>query len=158
MYAHTFYTVANPHPLRNYHAGNGTNSKRRAELRPPPSSRTNHTICRDAIANRDHEGYKKDAPYKTSGIKEVSPLSFLPLFDMVWDILPDIMHVVPVMWKGHIFPMFRATRIPAQVKPRKKYTDEENEQLMRDHDEAKEHLEGWALSKVHVTKTITFAP
>jgi hypothetical protein len=69
----------------------------------------------DGEAQRDHIGYKKDAPYKTTGVKQCSPLRFLWGFDLVWDILPDMMHISPVIWKGHIFKMFKGERTPAQV-------------------------------------------
>jgi hypothetical protein len=142
--------LANPHPLRNYHGGNATESKRVAELRDPPEMRTHDGIVAAGIAERDHRGFKKDAPYKTTGVKELSPFRFLPYFDLVWDIMPDLMHIVPVMWKGHIFKMFRGKRTPSKVKALKKNSAEENAQLFRDHEEAKEHLKGWALSEVLV--------
>ena len=145
---HTHTLAAEDHSLRDYHEGNGAQSKRRAERRPAPRPRTHESICRAAEAQRDHVGYKKDAPYKTTGVKETSGFSVLPYFDLVWDVLPDMMHIVPVMWKGHIFQMFRGTRAPAAVKARKKYTAEENKQLFADHEEAKEHLKDWTLSKV----------
>jgi hypothetical protein len=140
--------VAEGHKLRNYQGATETLSKRTPELRPQPRHRTHAGIVRDAEAQRDHAGLKKDAPYKTTGVKECSPLRFVHLFDLVWDILPDMMHIVPVIWKGHIFKMFRGLRMPAQVKPRKKYTDAQNKKLMKDHDKAKEHLRGWTLSEV----------
>jgi hypothetical protein len=146
---------ANPHPLRNYHGGNATESKRAAELRGPPEMRTHDGIVAAGIAERDHCGNKKDAPYKTTGVKELSPFRFLPYFDLVWDIMPDLMHIVPVIWKGHIFKMFRGKRTPAQVKPKKKNSAEENAQLLRDHEEAKEHLKGWALSEVLVCVVVS---
>jgi hypothetical protein len=142
------------HHLRDYHQGTNTLSPRRAEKRDPPPTRTHAEICRNAQANRDHIGYKKDAPYKTTGVKEPSAFRFLPFFDLVWDILPDMMHIVPVMWKGHIFKMFRGTRMPAQVKPRKKFTAAQNEQLLNDHEEAKEHLKDWALSDVQLSLSL----
>lgn len=140
--------VAGDHDLRDYHPGDANTSKRYAEHRPAPPTRTHASIVSDAEKQRDHIGPKKYAPYKTTGVKECSPLRFLPYFDLVWDILPDMMHIVPVMWKGHIFQMFKGKRTPADVKPRKKYTPAENKQLMLDHAEAKEHLADWKLSEV----------
>jgi hypothetical protein len=143
--------VAKPHALRNYHRGSDETSARHAENGDPPAMRTHDSIVRDAEADRDHtlaKGYKKHAPHKTTGVKELSPFRFLAFFDLVWDIMPDLMHIVPVMWKGHIFKMFGGKRTPAQVKPRKKNTDAENEQLLRDHELAKEHLADWSLSEV----------
>lgn len=78
-----------------------------AELRPPPLPRTHDQFVADGLANVRHRGYKKDDPYKKTGVKEVSPLRFLPLFDLSRDVMPDMMHIPPVIWKGHIVPMFR---------------------------------------------------
>jgi hypothetical protein len=45
------------------------------------------------------DALKKDAPYKLTGVKELCPLSFLPFFDVVWDFLPDMMHIIPAIMK-----------------------------------------------------------
>jgi len=118
------------------------------EDRDPPPVRTHEQFVADAIANETHVGYKKDRPYKTTGVKEVSPLSRLPLFNIVWDVCPDMMHAVPRIWGGHVMPMLREARFPAPVKPRKKWSVAKNAKLMRDHEKAKEHLKTWTLSTV----------
>jgi hypothetical protein len=59
-----------------------------------------------------------------------------------------MMHIVPVLWKGHIFKLFNGTRTPTQVKVRKTWTAEANAQLLRDHEVAKAHTAGWKLTPV----------
>ena len=147
------------HPLRQYNRGSATVAPRQAEHRPASAPRTHATICAEGLTNEQHTAavldkvprtYKKDAPYKVTGVKERCALRFLPLFDVIWDILPDMMHIVPVLWKGHIFKLFNGTRMPTQVKPRKSWTAAENARLLADHEVAKAHTAGWALTPVGV--------
>ena len=65
------------------------------ESRPIPRPRNHDGFVADAEANVNHTGYKKDAPYKHTGVKELSPLRHLPLFDLVWDVTGDMMHIIP---------------------------------------------------------------
>ena len=88
------------------------------ETRPSPEPRNHPGYVADAVANINHRGYKKDRPYKTTGVKELSMLGALPYFDLVWDVLPDMMHIVSVIWKGHVFQMFVGKRTPAKPKNR----------------------------------------
>jgi hypothetical protein len=150
--------VARDHELREYHPGSATVAPRHAELRPAPANRTHANVCAQGLANEQHTAailnpapprvFKKDAPYKYTGVKEQCALRFLPLFDIIWDILPDMMHIIPVLWKGHIFKLFNGTREPSAVKPRKSWTAAANKQLMKDHEEAKRKVAGWALTLV----------
>lgn len=140
--------VAHGHELRNYHAETDEISFRACDLRDEPPARTHASIVQQGEEERDFTGYKKDSPYKATGVKECSPLRFIHLFNLVWDILPDMMHIMPVIWKQHIFKMFRGMRNPKPVRARKKYTKEQNAKLMKDHDIAKDHLADWALTKV----------
>ena len=115
-------------------------------------------------------------PYKTSGVKEASPLRFLPFFNLVWDVLPDMMHIISGIWKRHIFAVLLGKRMPADVRVRKHNTEEElarmatenitglpnlnvkeaafllrerNIQLLEDHEACKDELRAWTLSKGH---------
>ena len=115
-------------------------------------------------------------PYKTSGVKEASPLRFLPFFNLVWDVLPDMMHIISGIWKRHIFAVLLGKRMPADVRVRKHNTEEElarmatenitglpnlnvkeaafllrerNIQLLADHEACKDELRAWTLSKGH---------
>jgi hypothetical protein len=142
------------HPLRDYHGGDADNSPRDAELRDPPPLRTHEQMCADGKANEVHgervlrkEAYKNAAPYKHTGIRTLSALRFLHLFDLKQDILPDMMHILPVIFKGHIFKMFNGSRMPAKVKPRLSWTQAANDKLAEDHEEAKKLVAGWELTK-----------
>lgn len=143
------------HPLR---AASGIYGAR--ETRPPPPNRTHADFIAHGRANEEHDaglrrpepkknGYlKKDSPYKTSGIKGLSPLRFIPLFDLVWDILPDMMHIVWGCWQRHFLALMKGQRAPKRVKPRKKSNDRENAELMKRAAEARANVEDWTLSKV----------
>jgi hypothetical protein len=56
-------------------------------------------------------------PRKTSGVNEVSPLSHLPMWDMVWDHPMDFMHIVEGGMKSHIVPLMKGERRPKMVQP-----------------------------------------
>jgi hypothetical protein len=116
------------------------------ELRSAPEPRTHLGFLCDALANEKHHGYKKNAPYKSTGVKELSPLGALPLFDLVWDVLPDMMHIVQGIWKAHVFQMFVGRRNPAKPADRKSWTEEANRDLQQAHQEAVTALRQWALS------------
>ena len=91
--------------------------------------------------------FKKNSPYKKTGVKEVSPLRWLPLFDLIWDILPDLMHIITGIWKRHFLDMLKGNRKPAQAKQRKSWTKEENAKLEADHKKCLEELQTWTLTK-----------
>lgn len=131
-----------------------------AEARPPPDARTHAGFVADAEANAAHAGalrcadarqrgiYKKDLPYKSSGVQEVSPLRHYPFFDLVWDVCPDMMHIQTGIFKRHIGAMLAGDRTPAPAKARKKNTKAENAELSRAHAECLDELKSWTLSKV----------
>jgi hypothetical protein len=120
------------------------------ESRPPSALRTHATFLRDAVSQERYNGPKSKSPYKTTGVKELSPLHHVPLFDLAQDIMGDMMHTIPGYFKRHIVPLLVGGRMPAQPKNRKSWTWEQNQQLSRDHAAAKEHLQSWQLSKVRI--------
>ena len=115
------------------------------EDRPPPADRTHSNFVRQALDNKNHRGKKCHAPYKRTGVKGLSPLAALPLFDMIWDITPDMMHIVEGIWKRHIFAMFKGERRPARPKNFKSYTVKENAVVQEEHAVALKQLEAWTL-------------
>ena len=117
------------------------------ELRTAPPARTHAGFVADAKANEAWQGAKKDCPYKTTGVKELSPLCYLPLFCLIWDILPDLMHIIAGIWKRHIMEILKGKRAPAAVKPRKKYSDAENRRLQDDHKAVIDLLKSWKLTE-----------
>ena len=82
------------------------------------------------------------------GVKECSPLSLLFLFDLIWDVLPDLMHINTGIWHRHFLDMLTGKRFPAAVKARKKNSAEANEELVKQHAACKEQLQTWVLTKV----------
>lgn len=98
-----------------------------AETRDPPAFRTHATFVAQGLRNEEHEKqlrmpdarkrkiFHKDSPYKSTGVKEASPLRWIPWFDLVWDILPDMMHIMSGIWKRHILKMLKGERTPAKV-------------------------------------------
>ena len=119
-----------------------------AEVRGPPALRTHAAYVADGTRNASHTGKKMDAPYKETGIYDVSPLVNVPLFNIVWDVLADVMHTVPRFWKGHMFPLFRGVRTPSAPRTRKTWTDGANKKLLQDHVNVKQQMLDWTLDKV----------
>jgi hypothetical protein len=141
------------HPVRGGSAFYGP-----AERGHTPACRTHAEYVADGKDSERHDEnlrrpgarsrgcYKKDHPAKTTGVKELSPLALLLLFDLVWDILPDWMHIMSGIWKRHIFQCFRDTRQPAPVKPREKWSAERNAAMLAEHKKAKAQLASWSLA------------
>jgi hypothetical protein len=86
-----------------------------------------------------------------TGVKECSPLMLLYLFDLIWDIMPDMMHINTGIWHRHFLKMLTGQRFPAAVKSLKKNSDQENKKLAQDHADCKKQLKTWALTKVQPT-------
>ena len=64
----------------------------------------------------------------------MSPLSFLPFFDMTWDILADMMHIITGIYKRHICALLQGQRMPKGIKARKKNTARQNSELAAAHE------------------------
>jgi hypothetical protein len=115
------------------------------EDRPPPASRTHEEFVASGQANESYNGPKVRAPYKESGIKEMSMLGALPLFDLVWDVLGDMMHIISGVWSRHVFEMLAGNRTPAVPKARKTWTPAQNRKLAEEHTIVLRTLRDWAL-------------
>ena len=134
------YTVGENHPFRQDARFGGIMRD------DPPPSRNNHEMIQDAKKNESWRGPKNAAPWKQSGIQTLSPLSFLPGFDMVWDICPDMMHLNDNVFSAHIFPLLSGKRDPSKPNTRTTWSDAENRRLERKwEDQMKEHS-SWKLS------------
>jgi hypothetical protein len=97
---------------------------RSTELRQAPENRTHAGVVTDAEANENHTGYEIYAPHHTTGVKRVSPLCYLPYFDIVWDIAPDVMHIIEGILKNHILPLMKGNKLPTMPVKRKKDSQE----------------------------------
>ena len=123
-----------------------------------PARRSHGEYVADAAANEEHVEalrdpdarrngvFQKDLPYKVSGVKEQCAFRFLPLFDMVWDFLPDMMHIILGVWKRHLMALLQGQRTPATPKPRKSWSRRQNDELAQEHARCKGQLQSWALS------------
>lgn len=72
----------------------------------------------------------------------------VPLFDIVWDILPDGMHTLPGWLKAHTFPLFTGRRNPAKPKWRTTWSNEDNKKLQARHAEVLAEMNTWKIPKV----------
>jgi len=121
------------------------------ENRPAPAPRTHQDYVKDALESEAYEGAQIRHPTKISGVKELSPLGALPMFDLAWDVLGDMMHIIYGIWSRHVFEMLAGRRAPAKPKPRKKWTPEQNAALFVDHAMVLAKLKAWALPKPMVS-------
>jgi hypothetical protein len=65
---------------------------------------------------KDRRRVTSDAgnPAKYSGVHEWSPLVLLALFDIVVDLLVDVMHMNHNTWREHLFQTLTGDRVPKQ--------------------------------------------
>jgi hypothetical protein len=82
------------------------------ELRPEPRTRTHESIIAAGVAAGASELEWDDRahPRKATGVDGECPLSKIPLFDMVWDVCMDFMHIVKVLVSGHLLPLLKGKR------------------------------------------------
>jgi len=116
------------------------------EDRPAPLPRTHQDFLDAGVRSDTYNGPKNRAPYKDSGIKETSPLAVLPLFNLTWDVLGDMMHIIDGIWKRHVFAMLAGRRLPAKPKPRSSWTLAANRKLAKDHAKVIALLESWQVT------------
>ena len=99
----------------------------------------------------EHTGYDNAHPRHASGIKGATPLGNIPLFDIIWDILPDMMHVVEGFLKTHLFKLLKGDRSAARPRRPAKFNDKKAElaykALLKDHLALLAHIDTWKLSK-----------
>jgi hypothetical protein len=82
------------------------------ENRPEPALRTHAGIIAQGLASaRSLLKWDDDAhPRKDQGVDGECPLAKVPLFDLVWDVCMDFMHIVKVLLGGHLIPLLRGKR------------------------------------------------
>ena len=102
-------------------------------------------MVEDARANEEYTGAACNAPWQSSGVKTLSPLSFLPFFDMCWDFLPDVMHITTGVWYRHIWKLMLGLRTPAP--PRKRKDARAFEDLERRHRQVVEEMKLWEINE-----------
>ena len=67
---------------------------RHVETGGPPRYRTHSDVVRTGVQARNWTGTQKLHPRHTAGICDWNPLSALPYFCLVWDVIGDFMHLV----------------------------------------------------------------
>lgn len=90
------------------------------EVRNAPNLRTHAGIIADAVVSEasDLPWVHKQHPRRASGVDGPCPLALVPLFNLVWDVCMDFMHIVKVLISGHLLPLLKSKRglSPPQVK------------------------------------------
>jgi hypothetical protein len=77
-----------------------------------PPARTPASVARDAEAsNEADEAWKHKAhPRKATGVNSISALSLYPMFDIVWDVMPDWMHIIKNLVLPHFIKVVKGER------------------------------------------------
>jgi hypothetical protein len=95
------------------HAGRGNNADYQ------PEGRTHNSVIEDAQLSAEYDGDFDDRehPRRRTGVNFVTPLAVLPLFSLIWDFLPDWMHIIKGLIGRHLLYLFRGDRNPSKPRP-----------------------------------------
>ena len=90
----------------------------------PPAARKHAECVAQGKASDNYTGPDTQHVRSASGINTACALSFLNLFDIVWDICPDMMHIIKNFFEKLTFKLFSGSRVPkwshAKNKPPRK--------------------------------------
>jgi hypothetical protein len=78
----------------------------------PPDPRRAAECVEQGKASDNYRGFQNAHVKNTTGINRSCPLSFLFLFDIVWDICPDMMHIIKNFFEKLTFKLFAGLRTP----------------------------------------------
>ena len=102
----------------------------------------------------EYTGYKNAHPKHKTGIKMSTPLGYFPLFDIIWDILPDMMHVLEGFQKTHLLKLLKGERSAARPRRPVSFADKLAEQaynaLLKEYEALLAHIDTWKLSKAEL--------
>lgn len=70
--------------------------------------------CNQALQNEKWTGAVNAEPHNKTGIVKYCPLSTLHMFDIIWDVMLDMMHTIKNFWEARVIPTFKGTRCPAR--------------------------------------------
>ena len=123
----------------------------KTEIREPPGIRTHAEVVREGERNTEYSGSQngENAPWKASGCKHVSPLTYLPGMDVVWDMGPDMMHIVEGALQRHILALLKGDRVPAKPnreRMKKDMTDSEWRRIKMAWKKVRDDHATWKLS------------
>jgi hypothetical protein len=84
-------------------------------------------VARDARVSNDSDlpWDDKEHPRRASGVNGISALSLYPMFDIVWDIMPDWMHIIKNLVLPHFIKVVKGKR-KLKMPAYKKVPDEAN--------------------------------
>jgi hypothetical protein len=124
--------------------------------RDPPEPRNHDECVAQGKASDDYRGFKNAHVRFDTGINRSCPLSFLHLFDIVWDICPDMMHIVKNFFEKITFQLFAGKRAPEWDKSKNKRPakgEDDYRRKLRRHNDAKQRWE----KAVEQNKQCTFS-
>ncbi len=83
-----------------------------AETRRIPPTRTHEGIVAAGQVTEASQldWQDKQHPRYQTGVDGPCPLALVPLFDLVWDVCMDFMHMVKVILSGHLLPLLKGQR------------------------------------------------
>jgi hypothetical protein len=85
----------------------------------PPAPRTPDAAFQEGVTSDAYYGAACHHPSKKSGINGVTPFSYLPMFNIIRDFCPDMMHIIVNLFK-HSIPLMSGLRRPTKSKKFKK--------------------------------------
>ena len=88
--------------------------------RDEPSKRTHAAAVAEGITSDTYTGAKAHHPRFKSGINGSTPFSFCPMFDIIRDFCPDMMHIIVNVFK-HMIPLMSGDRKPNKPKVTKRF-------------------------------------
>lgn len=122
----------------------------------PPEPRDHDECVAQGKASDDYRGFKNAHVKEETGINRSCPLSFLHLFNIVWDVCPDMMHIIKNFFEKLTFKLFAGKRKPEWDKSKNKKPakgDPDFRRKTRRHNEAKKR---WKLA-VEQNEMCTFS-
>ena len=84
----------------------------RKDSEEAPPARTKASIARDARASYDSAlpWKHRNHPRRGTGVNSICALSLYPLFDIVWDVMPDWMHIIKNLVLPHFIKVVKGKR------------------------------------------------
>jgi hypothetical protein len=86
--------------------------RRPYDTHPPPPNRTHAEAREQGIQGDNYKGPKTSHPEHTTGIKHECPLCYLYLFNIIWDVCPDMMHIIKNFFEKVVLKLMGGQRIP----------------------------------------------
>ena len=118
------------------------------EEKPPPATRTHQGVCDKAAELEGLRGPQLEQAQKTSGVYGACELRRLHLFNIIWDICGDMMHLMSGMWGRRVMPMFKGEFTQAYPKkPGETHADGEGGQMPYNNDEQAARTRGYDKAK-----------